>query len=109
MHLKIPKHAAHHTASTPAVALTTTPPCALQDAIDVGLHLSRVFVLHARRSTHKPRNKVEEIQMLIYNYPPTFTANDAVMEPSYDGPDMTYFIDKEPATNATSDAVATAH
>lgn len=31
--------------------------------------------------------------MLIYNYKAIFTAKDIVMEPSYDGPDITYFFD----------------
>lgn len=33
--------------------------------------------------------------MLIYNYEAYFTARDIVMEPSYDGPDITYFFDPQ--------------
>ena len=33
--------------------------------------------------------------MLIYNYDAYFTARDIVMEPSYDGPDITYFFDPQ--------------
>lgn len=39
--------------------------------------------------------------MLIYNWKPWFTLKDTVMDPSYDGPDMTYFFDQndEPSSN----------
>ncbi|KAK9803146.1 hypothetical protein WJX72_001749 [[Myrmecia] bisecta] len=63
------------------------------DAIRVGQHLANVFIELARQSPHTPESKEEELAMLIYNYKPVFTARDIVMEPSYDGPDITYFFD----------------
>eukprot|EP00884_Botryococcus_braunii_P002303 jgi/Botrbrau1/12073/Bobra.0186s0002.2 len=56
-------------------------------------HLADVFLDYARRSEHKPESVEEELAMLIYNYHAYFTARDIVMEPSYDGPDITYFFD----------------
>ena len=52
-------------------------------------HACRNLVMHARQSTHKPASQKEEMEMLIYNYHQVFTAAEAVMEPSYDGPDNT--------------------
>lgn len=31
----------------------------------------------------------QELEMMIYNFKPYFTLKDSVMDPSYDGPDMT--------------------
>lgn len=31
----------------------------------------------------------QELNDMIYNYKPYFTLKDSVMDPSYDGPDMT--------------------
>ena len=59
------------------------------DAISVSQHLSNVFVDYARQSAHLPESKEEELAMLVYNYRAIFTARDIVMEPSYDGPDIT--------------------
>ena len=52
-----------------------------------------MFVGTARRSPHAPQSAEEELNMLIYNWQPYFTLKDSVMDPSYDGPDMTYFFD----------------
>ncbi|EIE19350.1 class I glutamine amidotransferase-like protein [Coccomyxa subellipsoidea C-169] len=65
------------------------------DAISVSQHLSNLFVDFARQSAHLPESKEEELAMLVYNYRAVFTARDIVMEPSYDGPDITYFLDGE--------------
>ncbi|KAK9833340.1 hypothetical protein WJX81_007993 [Elliptochloris bilobata] len=69
------------------------------DAIAVSQHLSGVFMDYARRSKHRPVSVEEELAMLIYNYHAVFTARDIVMEPSYDGPDITYFLDVVQADN----------
>lgn len=45
--------------------------------------------LDAVQSKHLPESKEEELAMLVYNYRAVFTARDIVMEPSYDGPDIT--------------------
>lgn len=66
-----------------------------RDAVHVSQHLADVFVDYARHSSHKPESKEEELAMLIYNYEAYFTARDIVMEPSYDGPDITYFFDPQ--------------
>ncbi len=60
------------------------------DAISVSQHLANLFVDYARQSAHLPVSKEEELAMLVYNYRAIFTARDIVMEPSYDGPDITY-------------------
>lgn len=65
------------------------------DAIRVSQHLANVFVDAARRSSHAPESPEEELDMLIYNWKPYFTLKDSLMDPSYDGPDMTYFFDKK--------------
>ena len=39
----------------------------------------------------------QELADLIYNTKPVFTAREIVMEASYDGPDITYFFDKQVA------------
>lgn len=66
-----------------------------KDAVHVSQHLGDVFVDYARQSDHLPESKEEELAMLIYNYQAVFTARDIVMEPSYDGPDITYFFDPQ--------------
>ena len=66
-----------------------------KDAVHVSQHLADVFVDYARQSDHQPESKEEELAMLIYNYKSYFTARDIVMEPSYDGPDNTYFFDPQ--------------
>ena len=66
-----------------------------RDAVHVSQHLADIFVDYARHSDHKPESKEEELAMLIYNFDAYFTARDIVMEPSYDGPDITYFFDPE--------------
>lgn len=66
-----------------------------RDAVHVSQHLADVFVDYARHSDHKPESIEEELAMLIYNYEAYFTARDIVMEPSYDGPDITYFFDPQ--------------
>jgi gamma-glutamyl hydrolase len=63
-------------------------------AIRVSQHLANVFVDTARRSSHKFESNEEEINELIYNYKSWFTLKDSVMDPSYDGPDHTYFLDR---------------
>lgn len=52
---------------------------------------------HARASPHKPASIEQELADLIYNTKPVFTAREIVMEASYDGPDITYFFDKQVA------------
>lgn len=64
------------------------------DSIKVSQHLGHSFIEAARRSSHEPESEEEELEMQIYNTAPVFTARDIVMEPSYDGPDITYFLDK---------------
>jgi gamma-glutamyl hydrolase len=66
------------------------------DAVHVSQHLANVFIHLARQSPHKPESKEQELRDVIYNYAPVFTARDIVMEPSYDGPDITYFFDPQP-------------
>ncbi|KDD75679.1 hypothetical protein H632_c555p0 [Helicosporidium sp. ATCC 50920] len=63
------------------------------DAIRVSQQIANTFVDIARRSSHVPESKEEELAMLIYNTKPYFTLKDKVMDHSYDGPDMTYFFD----------------
>ena len=70
-----------------------------RDAVHVSQHLADIFVDYARHSDHKPESKEEELAMLIYNFDAYFTARDIVMEPSYDGPDITYFFDPEQGQN----------
>lgn len=71
------------------------------DAVRVSQHLANVFIDTARRSSHTPESFEQELEMLIYNWKPWFTLKDTVMDPSYDGPDMTYFFDQndEPSSN----------
>lgn len=63
------------------------------DAILVSQHLANVFVDTARKNGHQPESPEQELYDLIYNWQPYFTLKDSVMDPSYDGPDMTYFFD----------------
>lgn len=77
------------------------------DAILVSQHLANVFVDKARYSSHKPESHEEELVMLIYNTKPYFTLKDSVMDPSYDGPDMTYFFDSK--TDVPDNALAAPH
>ena len=63
------------------------------DAIRVSQHLANVFVDTARRSSHVFESPEEELNDLLYNYHSWFTLKDSVMDPSYDGPDHTYFLD----------------
>ena len=66
-------------------------------AISVGHYLADLFMDHARQSPHKPASIEQELADLIYNTKPVFTAREIVMEASYDGPDITYFFDKQVA------------
>ena len=66
-------------------------------AISVGHYLADTFMDHARSSPHKPASIEQELADLIYNTKPVFTAREIVMEASYDGPDITYFFDKQVA------------
>ena len=74
-----------------------------RDAVHVTQHLADMSVDYARHSSHKPQSKEEELAMLIYNYEAylTSTARDIyiVMEPSYDGPDITHFFDPQEDVN----------
>lgn len=63
------------------------------ESIKLSQHLGHAFIDAARRSSHAPESEEEELEMQIYNVAPVFTAKDVVMEPSYDGPDITYFLD----------------
>jgi gamma-glutamyl hydrolase len=63
------------------------------DAIRVSQHLANQFVDAARRSSHAFASPEEELNDLIYNYKLWFTLKDSLMEPSYDGPDLTIFFD----------------
>jgi len=63
----------------------------------VGHYLADLFMDHARASPHKPASIEQELADLIYNTKPVFTAREIVMEASYDGPDITYFFDKQVA------------
>lgn len=71
----------------------TEIPHSLQ-AVLVSQHMANVFVDTARRSSHTPESPEQELELMIYNWRPYFTLKDSVMDPSYDGPDMTYFFDK---------------
>ena len=66
-------------------------------AISVGHYLADLFMDWARKSPHKPASIEQELADLIYNTKPVFTAREIVMEASYDGPDITYFFDKQVA------------
>lgn len=70
------------------------------DAVRVAQHLANVFVDTARRSSHAPESPEQELDMMIYNWKPWFTLKDSVMDPSYDGPDMTYFFDRQDEPDA---------
>jgi gamma-glutamyl hydrolase len=77
------------------------------DAVLVSQHLANVFVQNARRSSHRPESPEQELELMIYNWKPYFTLKDSVMDPSYDGPDMCYFFDKndEPDTPSMGNAL----
>ena len=64
-----------------------------KDAIRISQHLANQFVESARKSHHKFASPEEELRDLIYNHKLWFTLKDSLMEPSYDGPDLTYFFD----------------
>lgn len=64
------------------------------DAILVSQHLANQFVENARKSSHRPESPEQELSDMIYNWKAWFTLKDSVMDPSYDGPDMTYFFDR---------------
>ena len=66
-------------------------------SISVGHYLADLFMDYARSSPHKPASIEQELADLIYNTKPVFTAREIVMEASYDGPDITYFFDKQVA------------
>lgn len=63
------------------------------DAIRVSQHLANQFIETARKSPHSFASPEEELRDLIYNHKLWFTLKDSLMEPSYDGPDLTYFFD----------------
>ena len=60
------------------------------------------FLDFARACPHAPASPEQELGDLIYNTKPVFTAREIVMEASYDGPDITYFFDKEQAPREES-------
>ena len=65
------------------------------DAISVSQHFANFFIEAARAVPHVPASPEQELNDVIYGQSkPVFTAKEAVMEPSYDGPDVTYFFDK---------------
>lgn len=64
-------------------------------ALSVGHYLADTFMDYARACPHKPVSIEQELADLIYNAKPIFTAREVVMEASYDGPDITYFFDKQ--------------
>lgn len=65
------------------------------DSIRIAQHLGNNFIERARRSTHHPVSKEEDLAMQIYSTPPIFSARfEAFDEDNYDGPDITYYFDK---------------
>eukprot|EP00798_Chlamydomonas_sp_ICE-L_P027707 gene27707-7350_t len=66
------------------------------ESIMVSQHLGHVFVDTARFSSHKPESLEEELAMVIYSYDATFSARFEVLDDdNYDGPDITYYFDKQ--------------
>ncbi|KAG1661191.1 hypothetical protein FOA52_005997 [Chlamydomonas sp. UWO 241] len=66
------------------------------DAVKAAQHLATTFVDAARYSSHKPESHEQELDMLIYSTPVTFSAKDEVFaDDNYDGPDMTYYFDPD--------------
>jgi gamma-glutamyl hydrolase len=64
------------------------------DAIRVSQRLANAFIEAARRSPHAFESPEQELEESILNYKAWFTLKDSVMDPSYDGPDVTYFFDE---------------
>lgn len=65
-------------------------------AIRVSQHLANVFIDTARRSSHVPESEEEGLALQIYDTCPTFSARfEVTEEDNYDGPDITYYIDKK--------------
>ncbi|KAI9025632.1 class I glutamine amidotransferase-like protein [Hyaloraphidium curvatum] len=65
------------------------------EAIRVAQHMSNVFVEIARRNSHGFESREEEIDSMIYNWCPAYTLEDQNFDPTYDGPDATYFFDSQ--------------
>lgn len=66
------------------------------DAVRVSQHLANYLVDTARQSSHKPESHEEELAMLIYSTPPTFSARFEIPDDdNYDGPDITYYFDEK--------------
>lgn len=67
-------------------------------AISVSHYLGDRFMDAARGVPHKPVSEEQELNDLVYVQSKlVFTAKEAVMEPSYDGPDSVYFFDRSDA------------
>ncbi|GFH25699.1 folate gamma-glutamyl hydrolase [Haematococcus lacustris] len=65
------------------------------EAISVSQHLANMFMELARRSSHAPESKEEELALLIYDTCPVFSERfETTDEENYDGPDITYYFDK---------------
>ncbi|KAL6765833.1 class I glutamine amidotransferase-like protein [Haematococcus lacustris] len=63
------------------------------EAISVSQHLANVFIESARRSSHKPESKEEELALLVYDTCPVFSERfETTEEENYDGPDITYYL-----------------
>jgi gamma-glutamyl hydrolase len=75
-------------------------------AMSVSHYLADTFLDAARACPHAPESVEMELRDLIYNYKPIFTAREIVMEASYDGPDITYFFDKQQTPADEQAAVA---
>mmetsp|Transcript_28012 Transcript_28012/g.75667 ORF Transcript_28012/g.75667 Transcript_28012/m.75667 type:complete len:381 (+) Transcript_28012:150-1292(+) len=64
------------------------------EAIKVSQSLGSSFIETAKKSSHKPESKEQELELLIYDVCPVFSARFEVMdEENYDGPDMTFYLD----------------
>ena len=64
------------------------------DAIRVSQHLANVFIDTARKSSHAPRSREEDLELQIYDTCPIFAARfEVVAEDNYDGPDSYYCFD----------------
>ena len=74
--------------------------------MSVSHYLADTFLDAARACPHAPESVEMELRDLIYNYKPIFTAREIVMEASYDGPDITYFFDKQQTPADEQAAVA---
>ncbi|KAJ9526302.1 hypothetical protein QJQ45_009791 [Haematococcus lacustris] len=63
------------------------------EAISVSQHLANMFMESARRSSHVPESKEEELALLIYDTCPVFSERfETTDEENYDGPDITYYL-----------------